>query len=315
MKTAFRTIMPAIALSLGMPSAHASTLISAETMTSGITEEMAKVYKSINPNYDPALQPLRVLRYRVVSAKIKNNNPATREYHDLDTATPYINCNPDNPSSDSLTLETANAWESSFSKVQSATAGVSLEVSGQVAGVGASLAASFEMTFETGETHTTSKQKSETRSKNVTVPPLSGTWIVPNGERFEYKDAPYEVEVEVAEIQLGIKSPLGGGVAAWMPAPLKSPYPRFTVTGTVTAKIPKGSMGLKEIPMTKEEVKDKCAKSFDDLVNEEQFGGNAAARAGMSAKPGTPTTARKYFVGVVPPEKRKFFKPPVMPTR
>lgn len=311
MKTAFRTIMPAITLSLGMPFAHASTLIPAESMTSSITEEMVKLVKSSNPNFNPAFNEVRVLRYRVVSAKIKNKNPAIREYHDLDTATPYINCNPDNPSSDTLTLETSNAWESSFSKVQSATAGVSLEVSGQIAGVGSSLAASFEMTFETGETHTTSKQKTESRSKNVTVSPLSGTWIVPYGERFEYKDDPYEVEVEVPEIQYGIRMP-GTGLVSY-PIPFKSPYPRFTVTGTVTAKIPKGSMGLKEIPMTKEEVKDKCGKSFDDLVNEEQFGGNAAARTGMSAKTGTPTTARKYFVGVVPPEKRKLFKLPVMP--
>ena len=314
MKSAIRMIVPALALSLGMPLAHASTLIPAESMTSSITEEMVKLVKSANPNFNPAFNEVRVLRYRVVSAKIKNNNPAERDYHDLDTATPYINCNPDNPSSDSLTLETANAWESSFSKVQSATAGVSLEVSGQIAGVGTSLAASFEMTFETGETHTTSKQKTESRSKNVTVSPLSGTWIVPYGERFEYKNDPYEVEVEVVEMQYGVRMP-GTGLV-WMPIALKSPYPRFTVTGTVTAKIPKGSMGLKEIPMTQEEVKDKCGKSFDDLVNEDQFAGNAAARAGMSAKPGTQkATAQKYFVGVVPPEKRKLFKPPVLPKR
>jgi hypothetical protein len=311
MNISIRTIVSAIALSLGMSSAYANKLIPAESMTSSITEEMVKLIKTTNPDFNSALHEVRVLRYRVASAKIKNKQPTLGDYHDFDNATPYINCNPDNASSDTLTLETSHAQESSFSKVQSATAGVSLEVSGQIAGVGTSLAASFEMTFETGETHTTSKQETKSVSKNVTVSPLSGTWIVPAGERFEYENAPYEVEVEVVEAQMGIKLPTG---IVWMPITLKSPYPRFTVTGQVTAKLPKGAMGLKEFPMPKAEVKEKCEKGFDDLVTEHYLGGSAGMRAGTNAKLGT-QAGRKYFSGVVPPEKRKLLKLPVLPKR
>lgn len=290
--------LAAAVMVLGTSAAQAATIIPAEQLMSGILQELRKDNRYAGNNL---YTDVRVKKFRIVSVKVQGSTPKPKPYWLRQGAVPYVNCTPQD-SNVSMSVTGTDRSEVSLSETQSSTGSVSVELGGEFAGVGASVAASFSQTVETGRTTTNSHEFTQTKSQDGLLKPRSGIWAAPTSGRFYYRDAPYEVEIEVT----GTESFVALN-KMWIPTPISGALPRFTVKGKVTAAIPVGEIGLGMDPMPDSEIAEWCeSNSLWDQTDSNASIKSVAKGKAANAKSGQV----KAFVGMVSPDKRRALPKP-----